>query len=476
MPELPEVETVRRLLTPIVCGRRIKNVRVNYWRMIQSEQSQFVNNLIGRRFQVIERVGKFLIFKFDTDLVLISHLRMEGKYIELSSDEDDSRYARVVFEFDDGGKLCYDDSRCFGTMQLTNQSDYASKTSLKDVGPEPFVIKNGHYLLDAYHRSSRPIKELLLDQTIMTGLGNIYADEVLFLSQVHPELPGKLLTLSEANRLLTFSCDVLNKAIDAGGSTIRTYHAAKGVDGKFQHQLYAYDRGGQPCVRCQTPLAKIKVKGRGSTYCPRCQINRALPLVIAITGSMHSGKSTLLNLAASKGYPTLSSDAIVKKIYQDDESIDKVAQLLHLDFANNQFDTALITQTIIADPRAKRRLEKWIHPLVKKATITWIAAQTSSHVFIEVPLLYEAKWEYLAQYVIGVTVPYEIQKQRIYQNFKHPELAFTLAQTNQFAHYQKHVDDLLVNDVSLDEFKLQALRAIDRAIDTSIKIAEAANF
>jgi len=476
MPELPEVETVRRLLTPIVTDRYITNVRVNYWRMIQSDHDAFIATLIGRTFKSIDRVGKFLIFKFDTDLTLISHLRMEGKYIELAHHEDDSRYARVVFEFADGGKLCYDDSRCFGTMQLSNTAEYMEKTSLNNIGPEPFNIESEHYLFDVFTKSSRPIKELLLDQTIMTGLGNIYADEVLFLSHVHPELPGKLLSMSETKRLLLNSREVLDKAIAAGGSTIRTYHAAKGVDGKFQNQLYAYDRVGQPCVRCQTPLAKIKVKGRGSTYCPRCQINRALPLVIAITGAMHAGKSTLMKIASDMGYPTLSSDDIVRQIYRQPTSLPKLEQILKIAFPNQQLDSSLIMSAILNDAKAKRRLEKWVHPLVKQKTLAWIAGQTASHVFIEVPLLYEAKWEYIAQYVIGVSVPYDIQKERIYQNFKHPDLAFALAQTNQFPIYQNRVDDLLINNVSLSKFESMAHTAVKKAIKVSVKIAQAANF
>ncbi|HOJ45496.1 MAG TPA: bifunctional DNA-formamidopyrimidine glycosylase/DNA-(apurinic or apyrimidinic site) lyase [Bacilli bacterium] len=476
MPELPEVETVRRLLEPIVKGRRISNVRVNYWRMIQSDHDAFVDTLLGRTFKSIGRVGKFLIFKFDTDLMLISHLRMEGKYIELANHEPDSHYARVVFDFTDGGKLCYDDSRCFGTMQLSNTDEYIQNTSLNNVGPEPFDIESAQYLHEIYTKSSRPIKELLLDQTIMTGLGNIYADEVLFLSQVHPELPGKLLSLSEAKRLLINAREVLKKAIEAGGSTIRTYHAAKGVDGKFQHQLYAYDRAGQPCVRCQTPLVKIKVKGRGSTYCPRCQINRALPIVIAITGAMHAGKSTLMKIASNMGYPTLSSDDIVRRIYAQKPSVQKLEQILKISFPNQQVDSSLIMSAILSDSKVKRRLEKWIHPLVKQETLAWIGNQSSSHVFIEVPLLYEAKWEYLALYVIGVSVPYDIQKDRIYRNFKHPDLAFALAQTNQFAVYQNRVDDLLVNNVTLEKFQAMALEAVKKALAVSVKIAQSANF
>ncbi len=476
MPELPEVETVRRILAPRILNRQISNVRVTYWRMIGSHHHEFIARLIGRTFSAIERIGKFLIFKFDNDLVLISHLRMEGKYLDLAQSEADSRYARVIFEFTDGGKLCYDDSRCFGTMQLATSATYKDAPSLTKIGPEPFGIQSSSVIFDHYHRSARPIKELLLDQTIMTGLGNIYADEVLYLARIHPELPGNLLTKHEADRLLHFSKEVLNKAIESGGSTIRTYHAAKGVDGRFQHQLFAYDRAGQPCSRCHTILTKIKVKGRGSTYCPRCQINRALPLVIAITGQMHAGKSTILSLAKNMGYPTLSSDELVKEVYHQSKNMSKIEQLLHIVFTDSRLNSRQILEVILTNPKAKKRLEKWVHPLVKHMTIDWIKQQTSRYVFIEVPLLFEAKWDYLAQYIIGVTVPFEIQKVRIESDFEHPELALELAQTNQFLAYQDRVDYLIKNDGDLSSFISDATKALETALLQSIKTAESANF
>jgi formamidopyrimidine-DNA glycosylase len=431
---------------------------------------------MGRTFKKMDRVGKFLIFTFDTDLILISHLRMEGKYIDGRLDEPDSRYARVVFELNDGTKICYDDSRCFGTMQLSNRATYLKEPPLSNIGPEPFNIDDPRRLLTIFNKSSRPIKELLLDQTIMTGLGNIYVDEVLFLAKIHPELPGNYLTLNEVKRLLVNSNEVLAKAIAAGGSTIRTYHAAKGVDGRFQQQLFAYNRAGKPCLRCQTPLAKIKVKGRGSTFCPRCQINRSLPLVVAITGAMHAGKSTILRLASEAGYPTISSDAMVKQLYAQPASVTKVAQLLHTTFPDNRIDSKQVLDIILTDPPAKKRLEKWVHPIIKAQVLQRLKEIKAPLVFVEVPLLFDAKWDYLAHYIIGVTTSYDIQTKRIKENFAYPELALKLAATNQFAVYQNRVDELIVNDGTQKELQTMAEKAINHAVNTLIKTAESANF
>jgi formamidopyrimidine-DNA glycosylase len=476
MPELPEVETVRRLLEPNIKERTIAQVTVNYWRMVQSDHDAFIPTLVGRTFKKISRIGKFLIFHFDTDLIMISHLRMEGKFLAMASHEPDSDYARVVFWFVDGGKLVYDDSRCFGIMKLTNRDRYLHEEPLTNVGPEPFVIDDAQKLWEIYKRSSRPIKELLLDQTIMTGLGNIYADEVLFQARVHPELPGNMLTLKEAERLLAYSKTVLSEAIEAGGSTVRTYHAAQGVDGRFQQKLLAYDREGDPCVRCGHPLTKIKVKGRGSTYCPRCQINRALPLVVAVTGTMHSGKSTLLEIAKERGYPTLSSDALVKELYEEPGSLQKLETILKVSFPDQKYDARLVLETILKDPKTKKRLEKWVHPTLKKRVLDWISRQSVTHVFIEVPLLFEAKWDAFSQYIIGVKVTPALLNRRIEEDYPHPDLALNLAATNQFMVYEKRVDRLLVNDASYEDFLVAASKAVDAAIEQSIKAAQSADF
>jgi len=475
MPELPEVETVRRLLEPRVKEKTIADVRVNYWRMIQSDHDSFVSSLVGQTYDHIERIGKFLIFKFKSDLVLISHLRMEGKYLSLRNTDEDSRYARVVIEFNDGSKLCYDDSRCFGTMKLAKEATYRSQAPLEGIGPEPFVLKSGKHLFANVTRSNRPIKELLLDQTILAGLGNIYADEVLYLAQVHPELPGKAVTLSEATRLVEFSKQVLQAAIDAGGSTIRTYQAAQGVDGRFQHALSAYGKAGEACPRCHGLMAKNKVKGRGSTFCPHCQINRTVPFIVVITGHMHAGKSTLLKLASERGYPTISSDAVVRDLYKEQANVDKVASLLKISFPEGKFDSHLVTETIISDKASKKRLEKWLHPLVKKHILSWADRQTSAPLFVEVPLYYQAGWEALSPYVIGVKIPFIVQKERIYANFSHPETAMALAQTNEFSLYEKNVADLLVNDGYLHDFIERGEAALDRAVAFSVKAAQSAD-
>ena len=197
MPELPEVETVKNVLKPIVIGKTIKSIDVLRATIIQNKPIEsFVNGLVGETFLDITRIGKFLIFHLTHDKVMISHLRMEGKYFEVNENEDNTKYARVVFHLDDGHKLCYDDSRTFGIMKLTTEANYRLEKELVDIGLEPFDA-DPKELFEKVKKSHLPIKSTLLDQTLMTGLGNIYVDEVLFASKIHPLTPANKITLKE---------------------------------------------------------------------------------------------------------------------------------------------------------------------------------------------------------------------------------------------------------------------------------------
>ena len=216
----------------------------------------------------MSRIGKFLIFHLTNEKVLISHLRMEGKYIELLENEDNTKYARVVFHLDNEHKLCYDDSRSFGRMIMSNEKDYLNEKEIAKLGPEPFVVNDVKPLLEKAKRISLPIKSALLSQELITGLGNIYVDEVLFASKIHPLTPAKLITKNEWEKIITESKRILTEAIAAGGSTIKSYHPGKDINGEFQTRLLAYGRNGQKCVSCHAFMRFIKVNGRGTTFCP----------------------------------------------------------------------------------------------------------------------------------------------------------------------------------------------------------------
>jgi formamidopyrimidine-DNA glycosylase len=272
MPELPEVETVRNTLKTLIVGKEIRDIDVYYEKMIRNrEVDEFKKALIGKKIIDIDRYGKYLIFNFE-GTALISHLRMEGKYFFKDLDEKKEKHEHVIFYFTDGKTLRYNDTRKFGTMDLYDINDVYDKSPVSKIGYEPFEKEmTGKYLMDKLSKKSIAIKSALLDQTIIAGLGNIYVDEVLFLSKIHPTLKANSLELADYKRLVKNSVKVLNKAVKLGGSTIRSYTSSLGVTGRFQNELFVHTKQGDSCLVCNTEILKTKVNGRGTYYCPSCQ-------------------------------------------------------------------------------------------------------------------------------------------------------------------------------------------------------------
>lgn len=274
MPELPEVENVRRSLLKLVKGKTVENVQIGWPKIIHYplEIEQFQDALHGQTFRGLDRKGKFLVFQFD-DYSLVSHLRMEGHYSLHKKGDPSDKHTHIVFCLTDGAELRYRDVRKFGTMHLYNKGSETEQLPLSKLGPEPFSADfSAAYLMDRLRKTERIIKAVLLDQTVVAGLGNIYADEVLFRSGIHPCRRAKTLTEEEAGMLASQIIQTLNEAIEAGGSSVNTYMNSLGLAGSFQHKLYVYGKKGQECVNCGTMLEKIKAAGRGTHFCPSCQI------------------------------------------------------------------------------------------------------------------------------------------------------------------------------------------------------------
>ena len=271
MPELPEVETVRCGLERLVVGKTIGQVRVRYAKMIGTGVDSFIHDLPGQTIERIGRRGKYLLF-YLTGGVLVSHLRMEGKYLFYPDEVPERKHAHVFFETTDGGTLVYEDVRKFGTMELLRKDQLEAYFAARKLGPEP---TEADFLLSpfaaALKRSKKPIKPYLLEQTLVVGLGNIYVDEALWRARIHPARPAASLKPAEAKRLREQIIEVLQFGIEKRGSTIRTYRNALGEDGTMQDFLQVYGKTGQPCARCGSPIEKIKLGGRGTHLCPHCQ-------------------------------------------------------------------------------------------------------------------------------------------------------------------------------------------------------------
>ena len=271
MPELPEVETVRRGLEKLILGKKISNINIRYHKMIKTDLPEFQKEMPGQVIQSMGRRGKYLLF-YLSDKVLISHLRMEGKYFYYPDQVPERKHAHVLIHFKDGGTLVYEDVRKFGTMELLAPELLEAYFISKQLGPEPTEqdFDLGRFKL-ALKRSKKPIKSHLLDQTLVVGLGNIYVDEVLWRAKVHPARISQSLTAQEARKVHDETINVLGQAVEKGGSTIRTYTNAFGEDGTMQEFHQVYDKTGQACSRCGSIIEKIQLGGRGTHFCPRCQ-------------------------------------------------------------------------------------------------------------------------------------------------------------------------------------------------------------
>ena len=244
MPELPEVETIKNVLSKIVIGKTIKSIDVYRDLTIEGDTSEFKKSLVGETFLSMSRIGKYLIFHLSNGKVIISHLRMEGKYYEFLENEKDSKYAKVTFHFTDNTKLCYDDSRAFGILKLSSEDKYQKEEMLSKLGPEPFEVNDVSFILKKVKHSKKPIKTTLLDQTLITGLGNIYVDETLYASHIHPLTPANKVSKKEWEDIISNSKEILKIAIEMGGSTIKSYHPGKDIDGNFQTRIKIYGRSG----------------------------------------------------------------------------------------------------------------------------------------------------------------------------------------------------------------------------------------
>lgn len=273
MPELPEVETVKEALNQTVKGQTIKEIELRYEPMVKNmSAAEFKEKLINQTIQAVSRRGKYLVFHFD-DYQLLSHLRMEGKYFYVDSDFELNPHVHVIFTLENGKRLLYQDTRKFGTYHLYDKAiDLETMAPFQVLGLEPFATEfTPSYVKEKIQNKKKPIKSLLLDQTVVCGLGNIYVDEVLYRARLHPLTSSSELTDKDIENVVKYTVEVLARAIELGGTTIRTFRSSHGVSGTFQNELLVHQRKGENCYECHTPIEKIKVGGRGTYFCPTCQ-------------------------------------------------------------------------------------------------------------------------------------------------------------------------------------------------------------
>ncbi|GEM05019.1 formamidopyrimidine-DNA glycosylase [Halolactibacillus miurensis] len=274
MPELPEVETVRRTLKTLITDKTIESVDVRFAKMIKKPDDvhAFEMMLKGQTIRDIKRRGKFLLFILD-DVEMVSHLRMEGKFATRPDNDPENKHTHVIFTFTDGTSLHYNDVRKFGTMHVFRKGEALEQLPMKQVGVDLYLDQvEVDTLYPKITKSTRAIKNILLDQQLLAGLGNIYVDETLFRSSIHPMTKGQALSREDVELILIEAQAVINEAVEQGGTTIRSYTSADGNMGMFQQTLNVYGQTEKPCPVCDTPIEKTKVSGRGTHYCPICQV------------------------------------------------------------------------------------------------------------------------------------------------------------------------------------------------------------
>lgn len=273
MPELPEVESVRRALEPVLAGRRFDRVQIDDARLVRPfDPAEVAAELEGERVGSVERRGKYLIVRFESSRVLLIHLRMTGNLLHMPGGSlSDDPHRRAVVKLDDGSDVVYRDVRRFGTWLLLEPGEAEPYLAAK-VGDEP---------LDALFTAARlgerlagrrgALKAALLDQRTLAGLGNIYVDEALWRARLNPLRAAGSLDRSELRRLQRGIRAALEHGLARQGSTLRDYRLPDGSSGSAQAEFHVYGRGGEPCDRCGAPISRTRIAGRSSWFCPTCQ-------------------------------------------------------------------------------------------------------------------------------------------------------------------------------------------------------------
>ena len=273
MPELPEIEAIKRVIEPQIKGLAVAQITVNRPEVIAHPSSEkFCTRITGQFFTEIVRRGKFLILCLSSGDKVVLHLRMTGCLLVTPADYPEEKHTHLVFHLSDGRELRFSDTRRFGRFWLLRQGETDTYTGMEKLGREPFDSSfSGEYLSARLEKRKKAIKECLLDQSVLAGIGNIYADEILFAARIHPARPANTLTAEEWNRLASVIPERLAFFIEKNETTPEEYLETKGQDYRNTPFLQVYGHGGEPCPVCGETLCRSVIGGRSSVYCPACQ-------------------------------------------------------------------------------------------------------------------------------------------------------------------------------------------------------------
>ncbi len=280
MPELPEVETIKLKLQKFLTGHSIDNILVNWKKIFPADSEKVLNSKII----MIRRYGKVLVFDFENKYSLVIHIKMTGQFIYRGPNLADfpvlskkvnggipGKHTHVVFNLDRGGILYYNDMRKFGWMKVVKSDDLKSISLLNSMGPEPLSSLNLELFREILEKNKKSIKETIMDQAKIGGVGNIYANDALYLAKIYPTRKANSLTEDESKLLFQSIEEVLKRGINKGGASENSYVAPDGTEGSYQDIALVYGKKGEKCKNCGSIIEKITLGGRGTFYCPICQ-------------------------------------------------------------------------------------------------------------------------------------------------------------------------------------------------------------
>lgn len=440
MPELPEVETFVNVLRPKLLGRKITKATLLYPRLLITPERK-MEETVGRSFENIDRKGKFIVFHLSGPLTMVAHLRMEGKYFVKPIKAPKEKADEAIFELDDGNKLVYNDTRKFGVLGIYDEDAYLLLSPLKDVANSPLEME-GDELFDSIKGSQKTIKETLLDQSRVSGLGNIYVDETLFKARINPRRKASSISREEASSILKQAKLTLKEAIEKGGSTIHSFHSEEGRSGQMQDELVCYGKSPSPCPRCNTPFMKIEIGGRGTTYCPNCQLDPSRPFVLGITGPIHSGKSTAARYFKGKGYAVFDCDKEVASLYEDKEFASIFAKAFGVSLKSGVLPKSEVKKALAKNRKeAERFIFSGIYQKAEEAI-----RRSKGKIVLDAPLLYQAKMDSLCDCVLFLDSPAYLRAKRLLDEGKDATYLLKLNSAAHYGTYKRKAPYIIDND------------------------------
>lgn len=430
MPELPEVEIISRGLQGRVKGKTIEDTRLTSEKLLRDAkgkvldkdlQESFLELIKGQKIENISRRGKYIVIELGKILLLV-HLRMTGKF---SSDPAmlEDKHSHFVFYFTDGSFLIFNDVRKFATFQVIFDKKELTGTSFAKLGPEPLGEDfTPEYLFKEMETSNRKTKCFLLTQEKIAGIGNIYADEILFQAGIAPKRPISTLSKTQIRRIHDATREKLQQGIESGGASIKDYVNDMGEKGSFQNLLKVYGKKGQNCPACDGPLVNEAVGGRSSTWCPSCQKEDGHMKVIGLTGGIASGKTTITNYLISKGIKVIDGDLVARQVVEKGSvGLAEIISHFGQDYltADGSLDRKKLGSLVFKNPSKLEELNGIIHPLVRQEFIKEIKEERLSgkrkFIVLDAALLIESKMTDLVDELWLVYADVEIQIDRIIQ-------------------------------------------------------------